>query len=141
MKAARIVFPEVRENERFQRSDGIKIITEDGELYGVVRATIHIEVDDVVRADVEIMPVIERMQDCEARFFMTHPYKRNLREVKAIMFADGSAVDFERDSETADSLIELVAQDLQGLDQFIFDELDRARWEAAVDKAWFGMRV
>ena len=62
------------------------------QIHGIVSIDVRYRVDDVVRADVQLLGVIESTA-AEARFVMAHPDTGDVSEVRCIEFADGSKWD------------------------------------------------
>jgi hypothetical protein len=93
MKKVHIIPNEPKDGE-CTISSGTRVLIADQPIESVTRIVVTYEIDDLVRAQLDLCDVWQDPVEALGEFFMTHPHTGKRAVVKRIEFADESVVDF-----------------------------------------------
>lgn len=88
MKLVTIIPPEY-DGKGIARSQGTKVLTEDGEVHGIKSIKINLGTDDAITADIELLLTFSEIRGVSPRYMMRHPRTNKQEEISAIQFASG----------------------------------------------------
>ena len=92
MKLVKIIPPEY-DGKGVAISQGVKVISDEGEIQGITRIQINMGADEIITAEIDLYVVFDEFEGVEGRVGMTHPKTGKWAEVKAIEFANGDRVE------------------------------------------------
>jgi hypothetical protein len=92
MKKVHIIPNEPKDGE-CTISRGTQVFVSDQPIESVTRIVVTYEIDDLVRAEIDVCDVWQDPVEALGEFFMTHPHTGERAVVNRIEFADGSVFD------------------------------------------------
>jgi hypothetical protein len=88
MKTVTIV-PAELDSQGIARSQGTKVLTDEGEVHGIKSIKINLGVDERVTADIELVVGFNEMPGVVPKYMMRHPVTNIMEEIASIQFASG----------------------------------------------------
>ena len=86
------IIPPEYDGNGVAKSQGTKVLTDDGEIHAVKSIKIEIGIDEAIMADIELFATFTEIPGCVPRYMMCHPLTGKKKEISAIQFSSGETL-------------------------------------------------